>query len=946
MKNRDLALGRDVLLPLLLFLTALATRLVSVGRYITPDELIWVYRSVQFREALLDGRWAETLVAGHPGITTTWLGSFGMSVQMLISAEARDAYTWITQLAYLTPDNMTALQELASLLSAGRIAVILTNALAVVVAYLLAKRLFGNPVALLFGAVLALDPFVAGLGGLLHVDGLMTSFATVALLALMLMLREKRLRWAALTGVATGLALLSKTPAVLLLPFGGLVLLLCGWQLRAVKPFLTLSVTWGISAVITVLLLFPALWAAPSAVVQFTSSNTNRHVEEALRPTFFMGEVAFDHGPIFYPVALAWRLSPIVFAGLIVLVWMVWKRTDLRRDPNVWLALMWAGLFVAGISVAAKKFDRYMLPAMPLLALVAALAWGGWAQSRRWLVGVLLAVLAGYALAFGGYPLAAYNPLVGGPWTAQAVMPLGWGEGISASGRWLSVDDATSAETALSGIAPSLAPFFHGNTLPAESGDLTQADYLIVTANSYQTSPQATAEIVAPLTLRQTIRYGFLDQAWVYENDSAEMPTVDWQPFEPTVNFGGRVDALAQAVVGRDRQVDVHLRWQLAQPDGRYFVRLRLRDAAGEVWSELETELVNEVAFYPEHWQAGETPEVVYALSLPLAMPPDTYEVELSLVDAISAELLPIQFGDGTQGGTRLLLDAVTLTLPETVGDAAALPIDHIRSASWMGDALELLGHGDIQPEVETGGRVPLTLFWRANSPLTTSMQVALALGDTEIWRGPLSRLDTFNWREGELIEERLSLAVPTDFAPGRYPLTLSVLTPTDEALRDAVVLGEIDVQASDRLFALPSSPEMPLNLAFGNDGSMRLLGADGDWQEWQPGEAGELVLYWQTSAEQPDLLSVFVHLQNSDGVNVAQSDQWPGGSPSVTWAEGQVIVDGHTLTLPPNLPAGEYDLLVGLYSAETGVRLPLLDAPAGSDSYRLGTLQLGASDE
>ena len=93
---------------LLLFMGGLLARLVALGRYVTPDEAIWVYRSLRFREALLDGRWADTLVAGHPGVTTTWLGVLGMSLQMAFDGGARAAYDWLTTMAGLTPENVEA----------------------------------------------------------------------------------------------------------------------------------------------------------------------------------------------------------------------------------------------------------------------------------------------------------------------------------------------------------------------------------------------------------------------------------------------------------------------------------------------------------------------------------------------------------------------------------------------------------------------------------------------------------------------------------------------------------------------------------------------------------------------------------------------------------------------------------------------------------------------
>lgn len=80
------------LFPVLLFLLSLAPRLVAVNRYVTPDEPTWVYRSILFRQALLEGRWGDTLVAGHPGVTTTWLGALGLSAQLALNPALQSSY--------------------------------------------------------------------------------------------------------------------------------------------------------------------------------------------------------------------------------------------------------------------------------------------------------------------------------------------------------------------------------------------------------------------------------------------------------------------------------------------------------------------------------------------------------------------------------------------------------------------------------------------------------------------------------------------------------------------------------------------------------------------------------------------------------------------------------------------------------------------------------------
>ena len=72
-------------LALCFFMLACLFRLAALNRYITPDELAWVYRSIRLRQALLSGAWADTLQTGHPGVVTMWLGMMGIQLQLWLS---------------------------------------------------------------------------------------------------------------------------------------------------------------------------------------------------------------------------------------------------------------------------------------------------------------------------------------------------------------------------------------------------------------------------------------------------------------------------------------------------------------------------------------------------------------------------------------------------------------------------------------------------------------------------------------------------------------------------------------------------------------------------------------------------------------------------------------------------------------------------------------------
>ena len=74
---------------------------------------------------------------------------------------------------------------------------------------------------------------------------------------------------------------------------------------------------------------------------------------------------------------------------------------------------------------------------------------------------------------------------------------------------------------------------------------------------------------------------------------------------------------------------------------------------------------------------------------------------------------------------------------------------------------------------------------------------------------------------------------------------------------------------------------------------------------------------------------NVFVHLLDGRGQLVAQTDSAPvgGSQPTSSWQAGEMIADRHGVLVPATLPAGEYELRVGIYSPPTGERLPVEDA-------------------
>lgn len=941
---------------ILLFVGAVLARIVALGRYVTPDEAIWVYRSIRFREAVLAGQWAGTLVAGHPGVTTTWLGALGMSVQMAFDGGAREAYEWLTTMAGLTPENVEAFRQLAVLLSGGRVAVALVNALGILAVYWLARRLWGGPAAVLAALLLAFDPFLAGLSGLLHVDGLSATLATVSLLALINGIwgggaaqAGRQRAWLALAGAAAGLAVLSKTPTLLLLPVAGLALL---WPVVAGrdapaqerwKRFTLDAVAWGAAFVATIVLLYPALWTAPLAVLSTVGGSANRHLDEALRETFFMGRLAFDHGPLFYPVVLLWRLSPVVWLALIPAVgWLArrsWRVTDRKTIWPVLLLILWVALFLIAITPAAKKFDRYILPVVPALLILAAVAWSGWAGKRpranRWLLPAVGAAQLLFWLAHAAYPLVAYNPLVGGARTAVAVLPVGWGEGIGAAGRRLAeTEPAAANERALAGVVPSLAPFFPGQTLVAGLDDPTTADYVIVTQGGRQLDPAGVAAQTAGLELLSTERFGGLDQAWTYRNPTPVAEAVP-PPLSNEVAFGDKLTLSAYGQQVESDLVTLALQWRRTAEmvvEERYILRIAIQDSEGNVWAAQEADLLNNVAFHPPDWQADESGTVRYLLELPPGMPPAAYQVMLSVIDQNSAGQLPARAASGQFLGVAFEAGEIFTPVPEAIVTATRMQIPEPSGQMWLDGRLQLLGTGATAEEALAGSRLPVELFWHVpQGTLPPGLNLEWRLRDAAgasrvIHTAPLSRYDTGLWRTGESIHEMVRVPLPPDLTPGEYALVMAPVVPGEET-EATYRLADLRINNIDRLYELPVSMPVPLDVVWS---PLTLAGMEPAGLESAAGQSVQLTFYWVSNEAHGEVYSIFVHVVDKTGAIVLQADHWPGGLPTDILDAGQVVIDRVPLVLPVDVSPGTYELRVGLYLSETGQRLPVLSAGDG----------------
>ncbi len=484
-------LGRHprLFLSAAILIVALFARIMPMGRYVTPDEPIWVMRSLQFLDAVHARSWFEIPQTGHPGLTTMVIGATGIQITRWLNPTGTvEHLNWLRNLVWLAPENAEAIRRLVVFLPAARGLVAVIQSIGLVVVYGAGCNRLGERPARWLAVFLALDPFLIGHAGLLHTDALQATFVLLAVLLAMppaslqtrglLGLSRRRERWLAviLAGFCLALAGLTKLLGFLIAPSLALALVI-GERSQGLRRWLLVGLL-ALSSVIFSFALYPPFWVHPRAAVDVLLDAIGYHEGIGLRDTFFAGRMTVDPGPWFYPVVLLFRLSPPALIGLIL--GGLWPQ---KRSPALagWFLLPAAG-YLTVLTVVTKKFDRYALTPLVLLTAMAALHWS---RHRLGKLGrqVQVASLLIPWVVVALLPLYYADPFLGGPWVAHRVIPLGWGEGSSFAAR-KAARDAGSDAILLADNVPGAAPFFPGVVRSLEGTPIGCADVVIVGTSS------------------------------------------------------------------------------------------------------------------------------------------------------------------------------------------------------------------------------------------------------------------------------------------------------------------------------------------------------------------------------------------------------------------------------------------------------------------------------
>ena len=392
-----------------LFVAASAPRLFSLGAHWTSDEGGWLDHSTVFMTAVEMGAFSETLVTFHPGVITMWLAALRtLFTEPHISVQGLALARWFIGVALL---------------------------IGIGVAAVLLYRLFGRWVAVIGAAFLSFSPLFLAQSRRVHTDALAAIFVLLTVLSLLIYCgAPQKRRYLIGSGIAFGLACLAKSNSLILLLWLPICFALFRNREETWRQFFLQGLGAGLCflscTLLTVFALWPLFWnptflifglcllavtllayrelqkgahgrltlyLASVVVVGVISGYMVRTVWRVFDGVawaittphnvehFFLGQVLYDPGWLYYPLVLCTETAPLTlplaFAGCLFL-WR--KRHEERYERQFRIALALVAvvlLFTLCLSLTSKKFSRYLLPAFPIIEILAAI---GFFEFLKW----------------------------------------------------------------------------------------------------------------------------------------------------------------------------------------------------------------------------------------------------------------------------------------------------------------------------------------------------------------------------------------------------------------------------------------------------------------------------------------------------------------------------------------------------------------------------------
>jgi hypothetical protein len=405
---------------------------------------------------------------------------------------------------------------------------------------------------------------------------------------------------------------------------------------------------------------------------------------------------------------------------------------------------------------------------------------------------------------------------------------------------------------------------------------------------------------------------GVAHQASVNFDD--RMALIGYEPETLTAQMGGSVHLV--------------LYWRaMRQLDADYSISVQIVDERGFVYGQRDSQ---HPGGYPtSRWATSSYVHDVHDIALLPGTPPGQYHLHVGVYRMGVSGRLNVLDANGAPAGTTVDLATFQVVRPGPMLFPAKLPAPNPTHPlnGQLAPGIVLVGYDLPLDEINVGDGLPFTLYWQAASAQTRDLEARMqlvgtdnevvALGDV----APISaQFPTGRLLAGDVLRGPNAVRIPASMPSGTYTLRVSLVDESGAAGK-AADLGRVTVRVPPHTLTAPHV-EHPSSANLGDQVS--LIGYDVKSQISNLKSQIEVVLYWQALREMTDDYKAFVHLLDATGRLIVGSDAVPADwtRPTTGWIAGEYVADAHTLSLPADLAPGDYRLEVGMYDAESNVRL------------------------
>lgn len=408
-------------------------RVPSLGHdNFNTDVWRWKARSYDFGTGISSGNFKNTLQKYHPGVTLMWISG--------VAVKINSAYSMLTNTSLSADDNIGVIFQLDFM---QKFLIVCVIGLVLSLVFYVLRNVFGLKYALISIFFLSFEPFYLALTRVIHLEGLVSTFMLASVVWLYYyFLSDKNYKRLIISGIFAGLALLTKTSAIFLLPFCSLSTIIFLLEKRkgdkadakkVLLMFLKTFFMWFGVLMTTFFVFWPAMWVQPLVVFKTLYEGIASVGVEGDHIQYYFGKLVENPGPSFYFVVLGFRSSIYLLIGFIGSLFVRKKLSpDLRKFMD--FLLIFVFFYFIQLTLPSKKLDRYILPELVVMSLVSSMFFIWMFEKLNFKkIQIVIFMIPAILTALYLHPeyMSYYNPMFGGIKTGVKVLEPKWLIGTS-----------------------------------------------------------------------------------------------------------------------------------------------------------------------------------------------------------------------------------------------------------------------------------------------------------------------------------------------------------------------------------------------------------------------------------------------------------------------------------------------------------------------------------